>query len=94
MPQAHRLAGGSQRLVDSALMFRRHVDFVAELAGEGHAGHDRIRTRADGHLPAGEEGKGVAAHILVQGDGLQQLPRLWTGDVQAAIARREILDAN
>src|SRR5581483_11873559 len=92
MPDAARLPGRRQRLVDAALILRRHVDLVAELAGEGDAHHDRIWTGADRHLACSEEGESIAADVFVERHGLQYLPCLRSGDMQAAIARRQILD--
>src|SRR5215468_10215769 len=73
-PQPLLPSGRAQQIVECALVFTRHPDLVAELAGEADTA-DECRDHADIHLPEGEEWK-CAAREIAAGEALQQLARV------------------
>ena len=63
-----------RRLPDGAAEMRRHVDLVAELAGEAHP-HESRRNAADARLAQAHMRKGVAREIDALDQRRDRLPR-------------------
>ncbi len=71
--QSMLAAGRHQKIVQRALIFRRHPDFEAEVAGEGHAAHIP-RHHADFHAPKRHERERRARQVIAH-QSLQQCAR-------------------
>ena len=76
-----------ERMVDRALVFDTHVEFVPEIPRECDA-HHTTRYALEFHVPCTEERKSAVADVLA-GEPPQELPRVRTGNGKTRLRKRD-----